>query len=155
MKKICCTISLIFLMITAFGQHKNSDKLSFIYGPSIGYQYQKTSFLKTSFYALTEVNSTDFLALNGGVNWTWQNRKTHVIPELALTYYYKPMLLWPSLKAEVTPYTLTPKVGIGIFNILEIAAGYGFELQQKKNLEPIKGFNFSVGLSVPLNFHFK
>lgn len=130
-------------------------KSNWIIGPSIGYQHQKKSFVKASLWALKDVGYANYLRFDAGANMTLQDKKAYFIPELGVTYYLSAKGIWPFIKGEITPYTITPKIGLGIFNILEAGIGYGFELKQKKPLPPIKGVNFSIGLSIPLNYHLK
>ena len=79
--------------------------------------------------------------------------KTTVIPELGLTYYLNNVAVWPFIKGEITPYTATAKAGVSVFSILELAAGYGFNVHTKKDFKSIDGFTFSVGVNIPLKFH--
>ncbi|MCA5004015.1 hypothetical protein [Sphingobacterium bovistauri] len=149
--KYICVVCLLILSCFTFAQE--IKKSNWIVGPSIGYQHQDKNFLKASFWALKDVGYANYLRFDVGANLTFQDKKAHIIPELGTTYYLSAKGVWPFIKGEVTPYTLTPKFGLGLFNIIEVAAGYGFELQQKKNLTPIKGFSFSLGVSLPLNYH--
>ena len=142
---------LVSLSFTSAAQEENKSK--WIIGPSIGYQYQDKHFVKASLWGLTDLGYANYLRFDAGANMTFADKKAHFIPELGVTYYLSAKGVWPLIKAEVTPYTLTPKLGFGIFNIVEVAAGYGFELKQKSNLPPIKGFNFSVGINIPFNYH--
>jgi len=135
-----------------FTKGQELGKSSWIVGPSVAYQYQSNNFVKLSFWGLTDLGYADYLKIDAGADFTCSNKKMHVIPELGLTYYLNSRLIWPFIKAEVTPYTISPKVGLGIFNIIELGLGYGWSLKDKKELGPIKGFNFSLGLSLPLNY---
>ncbi|MGJ1316708.1 hypothetical protein ACR78R_29400, partial [Sphingobacterium multivorum] len=60
---------------------------------------------------------------------------------------------FPFVKAELTPYTITPKVGASLFSIVDLGIGYGFDYNTKKNFKPIDGITVSVGVNIPLNFH--
>jgi hypothetical protein len=144
---------LLFAMLSIFAKAQEVNKSKWIIGPSIGYQYQDKHFVKASLWGLTDLGYANYLRFDAGANMTFADKKAHFIPELSVTYYLSAKGVWPLIKAEVTPYTLTPKLGFGIFNIVEFAAGYGFELKQKSNLPPIKGFNFSVGINIPFNYH--
>ncbi|UIR55801.1 hypothetical protein LZQ00_16235 [Sphingobacterium sp. SRCM116780] len=146
-------IGLLFcLRLTAqnktMGEHNN-----WIFGPSVGYQYQSGNFLKASAWGLFAPNATQYMKIDAGANFTWMLGKTTVIPELGFTYYLNDFVLFPFVKAELTPYTVTPKVGVSIFSILDIGVGYGFDINTKKDFKPIDGATLSVGLNIPLNFH--
>jgi len=56
------------------------------------------------------------------------------------------------VKAEITPYTFTPKVGISLMSILDIGLGYGININEKSNFKKIDGFTGSLSINVPLNF---
>lgn len=144
---------LLYLLLSLAGKAQEVKKSNWIVGPSLAYQYQERSFLKASFWGLTDLGYANYLRLDAGANLTFVHKKIHVIPELGITYYLSAKGAWPFLKTEITPYTITPKIGVGIFNIVELGAGYGFEIKQKADLTAIKGFNFSIGLSLPLNYH--
>jgi hypothetical protein len=149
------TIFLMFMMSLTLLHGQEVAKSNWIIGPSIGYQHQEKSFLKASLWALKDIGYANYLRFDAGVNMTFQDKKAYFIPELGATYYLSAKGVWPFIKAELTPYTVTPKVGLGVFNILEAAIGYGFDIKQKDPLPPIKGFNFSMGLSIPLNYHLR
>lgn len=146
-------ISLISVGISqaqSFSSTSSGNK--WVFGPTVSYQYQSRNFAKVSLWGLTDLNYADYLKVDAAANFTWQGGETHVIPELGLTYYLNTVAVWPFVKAEVTPYTVTPKVGVGLFNLMELGVGYGWSLQEKNNLGKIKGFNFSVGFSLPLSY---
>lgn len=144
---------IFFSILTNLGFTQEVKKSNWIFGPSVSYQHQEKNFLKASLWGLTDLGYANYLRFDGGANLTFHEKKAYVIPELGITYYLSAKGVWPFLKGEITPYTVTPKLGVGLFNILEVGAGYGFELKQKDNLPPIKGFNFSLGVSIPLNYH--
>lgn len=144
---------LIITFCSTFVKAQEIRNSKWILGPSIGYQHQEKSFLKASFWGLTDLGYANYIRFDAGANLTFQDKKAHIIPELGTTYYLSAKGIWPFIKAEITPYTITPKFGIGLFNIVELTAGYGFQLQRKKNLVPIEGFSFGLNLSLPLNYH--
>lgn len=146
---------LLLLAISTFSLARAQDrsKSNWIVGPTVVYQYQSNNFVKVSFWGLTDLGYADYLKIDAGADFTWKNKKTHVIPELGVTYYLNTVAVWPFVKAELTPYTITPKVGLGLFNIIELGVGYGWSFKDKKDLGPIQGFNISIGLSLPLNYN--
>lgn len=125
------------------------------YGPTLSYQYLKGSTVKIGGYLLQDVgfNSAYKIDLTG--NLTWTQGKFAVIPEVAGSYYFGNSnamnvgLLF--LRAEVTPYTVTPKVGFSLLTLFDVDFGYGLSIQHKKNYEPIEGFAASVRFNIPLN----
>lgn len=146
-------LCIFMLAFCSYGQQKKKSS-GWILGPSIGYQYQEKNFVKASLWATKDLDYAKYLRFDGGVNYTSEMGKAHFIPELGVSYYLSARVIWPYLKAELTPYTLSPKVGIDIMSLLNLGVGYGFELQQKKNLPAIKGFNVSATLSLPFTLNF-
>ena len=147
-------IFIIGCIKTACGQ-SNTDRKTWAIGISSGYQHQEISMLKLGIWALRDLNYANYLRVDGGIDFAFYNQKTYYIPEVSLSYYLSAKGIWPSIKAELTPYTLTPKVAIGIFNILEFGIGYGVHLQDKKELPKLDGINVSIGLSIPFNYYIK
>lgn len=157
MKKIvvfCCV--LLCYAVSLKGQESVGGKPggnSWIWGPSIGYQYQHGNFLKLSGWGLFAPNEYQYIKINGGANFTWMMDRTTIVPELGLTYYLSDKGVWPFIKGEITPYTVTPKVGISLASLVDIGVGYGININQKSDFKKIDGFTFSVGFNLPLNFH--
>lgn len=134
-------------------QAQNIKKMGWIWGPSIGWQYQHGNFLKTSGWALFAPNDDQYIKMNAGANFTWMQGKTTIIPEIGFTYYVSNRLLFPFVQAEATPYTLTPKIGVSIFSLVDVGLGYGFNIKTKESFKPLKGITGSVTLNIPLNFY--
>lgn len=134
-------------------QAQNQNKMGWIWGPSIGWQYQNGNFLKASGWGLFSPNEYQYMKINAGANFTWMQGKTTAIPEVGFTYYLRNSILFPFVQAEVTPYTLTPKVGIGILSIVDLGIGYGFDMKTKEHFKALNGITGSVTLNVPLNFY--
>lgn len=124
-----------------------------VWGPSVGYQYQKGNFVKASLWGLFALNPSQYMKIDAGANATWMMDQTTIIPELGISYYLNNVAVWPFIKAEVTPYTVTGKVGVSLFSLLELSAGYGASLQTKKDFKPIDGFTFGLGVNLPLKLH--
>ena len=147
-------ILLFFLcVVTQLSIAQQAKGNKWIWGPSVGWQYQSGNFLKASGWGLFAPNDHQYIKIDAGANFTWMRDQSTVIPELGLTYYVSTKLIFPFLKAEVTPYTVTPKVGIGLLSIIDLGIGYGFDMRTKNNFKPINGLTGSVSLNIPLNFH--
>jgi len=149
------SLLLLLVSINSIGIAQEKDKKAngWIFGPSVGYQYQNGSFLKASAWGLFAPNQSQYIKFDAGANFTWMLDQTTVIPEFGVTYYLNNVAVWPFIKGEITPYTATAKAGISIFSLLELSAGYGFDINTKKDFKPIDGFTFGVGVNIPLKFH--
>ncbi|MEJ5056403.1 hypothetical protein [Sphingobacterium sp. MYb382] len=155
MKKLFITIVCLGMGLGAFAQESTVEPQkgsSWIWGPSIGYQYQKGSFVKASGWGLFAPNDHQYVKIDAGANFTWMKKGTTVIPEVGVTYYLSNAGIWPFVKAEITPYTVTPKVGISLMSMLDIGLGYGININEKSNFKKIDGFTGSININLPLNF---
>jgi len=152
MKKYLIILVCVLTLVNVSSAQENKAK-GWIFGPSIGYQYQSGSFLKASAWTLFAPNQSQYIKFDAGANFTWMLDQTTVIPEFGVTYYLNNVAVWPFIKGEITPYTATAKAGISIFSMLELSAGYGFDINTKENFKPIDGFTIGVGINVPLKFH--
>lgn len=144
--KIVLTTLFILLGLTTKLEAQNH-----LYGPSVSYQYQKGSILKTGVYYATDFRSTNILKLDATANLTWIQNKYAVIPELAVTYYSDMYYIGVFGRTELTPYTISPKVGFSFFTLFEIDFGYGFSISDKVNYKPINGFTTSIRFNIPVN----
>ncbi|WP_235891169.1 hypothetical protein [Sphingobacterium lumbrici] len=103
MKKIvvfCCV--LLCYAVSLKGQERVGGN-SWIWGPSIGYQYQRGNVLKLSGWGLFAPNEYQYIKIDGGANFTWMMDRTTIVPELGLTYYLSDRGVWPFVKGEITP----------------------------------------------------
>jgi len=129
------------------------SKNKVIWGPSLAYQYQKGNFLKASAWGLFAPNESQYMKVDAGANFARMQGQTIFIPELGFTYYLSTSLLFPFVKAEITPYTITPKVGISILSLIDIGLGYGMDIRTKSNFKKLNGFTGSLSVNIPLNFY--
>lgn len=144
--RIVLIILCLFLGCTVKLQAQN-----YFLGPTVSYQYQKGSILKTGIYYATDFSSTHIVKLDATANFTWIQNKYAVIPEIAATYYTDMYYIGLFGRAEITPYTLSPKVGLSVLTVLEIDFGYGFSIADKTSYAPINGFTTSLRFNLPLN----
>lgn len=155
MRRIILSLLAITTALTALAQDPapaTKTGNSWIWGPSIGYQYQRGSFFKLSGWGLFEPNDHQYMKIDAGANLTHMMGKTHIIPEIGFTYYLGNVLAWPFLKVEATPYTITPKVGVSLMSMVDLGFGYGIDVNQKSGFKKLDGFTTSLNINVPLNF---
>lgn len=145
MKKIIIFLFLVLSSGFSFAQTN-------LYGPTFSYQSQSGSWLKLGGYFL-HANQNDLVVkVDATANMAYLRDKFVVIPEVGLTLSPSVnSLVLPLFEGELTPYTITPKVGFSILTIVDFSVGYGFDYNTKENLKPIKGFNFSLGINIPIN----
>lgn len=123
-----------------------------LYGPTISYQYQKGSAIKTGGYFAFAFLGENILKTDVTANFTWTQKKFAIIPELALSFYPQTWVVGPFVRTEFTPYTFTPKVGVTLATLLDLDFGYGFSTTNKRGYQPMKGFTASLRFNIPLNY---
>ncbi|TYP90273.1 hypothetical protein BC792_12455 [Sphingobacterium allocomposti] len=152
MKRVLLAIGCIVWSV-GFCSAQRTGGNNWIWGPSVGWQYQNGNFIKLSGWGLFAPNEKQYIKFDAGANFTRMGGQTVVFPEVGVTYYLSDRLLFPFIKAEINPYTITPKVGVGLLSVVDFAVGYGFDLRTKEGLRPFHGITGSISINVPLNFH--
>lgn len=144
MKKI---LFLIFTLtsIPSFAQ-------SNVVGPTVSYQNQSGNFLKLGGYYMYVAPNSFGIKLDASANFAYMRENFLAIPEVGFSLYPNAdWLVAPMIESEITPYTITPKIGVSIVHMIDLSIGYGFDYDTKKNMKPINGFTFSLGFNIPLN----
>ncbi|WP_294348008.1 hypothetical protein [Sphingobacterium sp.] len=147
--KIPYLFPVVFILLALIGRVRAQD---YLIGPTLSYQFQKGSIIKSGAYFAFPLVGDHILRADATANFTWTQKKFAVIPEAAITYYPQTYVLTPFLRTELSPYTITPKVGLSLATLLDIDLGYGFSINDKKDYNPIKGFAVSLRFSIPLNY---
>lgn len=131
----------------------NATAQDFLVGPTLSYQSQAGNILKVGGYYLQPLAGDAVgIKLEANAQFAYFRDAFRVIPEGSLTFYPTfDNLILPFLEGEITPYTVTPKVGLTVATIVDFGIGYGFDTKVKEGLKPIKGFTFSFGINIPLN----
>ena len=131
----------------------NATAQDFLIGPTLSYQSQAGNILKVGGYYLQPLAGDAVgIKLEAKAQFAYFRDAFRVIPEGSLTFYPTfDNLILPFLEGEITPYTVTPKVGLTVATIVDFGIGYGFDTKVKEGLKPIKGFTFSFGINIPLN----
>lgn len=144
--QIPLTVLCLFLGSTAKIQAQET-----LFGPSLSYQFQNRSMFKAGLYYATSLNSSHIVKVDATANLTWVESKFVVIPEVAGTYYSEMYYIGLFGRAELTPYTVTPKIGLSFATFVELDFGYGISIAKKGNLHSIEGFTTSVRFNFPIN----
>ena len=126
-----------------------------LWGPTLSNSNQSGNFGKAGLFFLFGLgdNMVDF-KLDSNANMGYMRDNFHVIPEVGITGYVAAsqlMYIFPFVESEFTPYTITPKAGISLASFVDFGFGYGFKINKKDSFKPIKGFQFSIGVNIPLN----
>ena len=142
----------LFLLCLFLGITSQIQAQEHLFGPTLSYQYQNRSMFKTGAYFATELNHKHIVKIDATANFTWIEDNFIVIPEVAAAYYSEMYYIGLFGRAELTPYTLTPKIGLSFATFIELDLGYGLPLANKGDFNPIRGFTTSLRLNIPINF---
>ncbi|MBE4947588.1 hypothetical protein [Chryseobacterium culicis] len=109
---------------------------------------------RTTFLSIgTKLTDGDknYYSLRGHFNW-WDERKLLVIPEF--DYFRKvvsskdgALLSAVYVGTGVSPYAVSPKIGINFYHFFSLELGYNFEYNAYKPF-PIKGFRHGEGINL-------
>ena len=127
---------------------------------SIGYQYQNQSFAEVGGKLLFLKNDHILYRAGASVLMGANHQKFSVIPKLQgdiLVNFDENVDISHSiyylLGADFTTKYFTPKVGLSLFGILDISAGYSLSIDNELvNGRKMKGLNFNLGLNLPISF---
>ena len=127
---------------------------------SIGYQYQNQSFAEVGGKLLFLKNDHILYRAGASVLMGVNHQKFSVIPKLQgdiLVNFDENVDISHSiyylLGADFTTKYFTPKVGLSLFGILDISAGYSLSIDNEfVNGRKMKGLNFNLGLNLPISF---
>lgn len=143
-------LTIVFALTILFCKFTQAQDI--LYGPTVSYQYQKGSIVKAGGYFIYSFDGDDIIRTDVTANFSWLQNKYATIPELALTYIPGTFVIAPFVRSEITPYTVTPKLGLTIITLFDIDFGYGFPIHDKPDYRAIKGFAASLRFSFPLNY---
>lgn len=149
------TILFVFVSVFLFSKKSNAQYTTHALVHA-GYVYQNGSFGEVGAKVLFLKNDDFLYRMGGGVLLGNRNDKFAVIPKLqgdilfntssnvdiAHSYY----LL---LGADLSTKYIAPKLGISLFGVADIAAGYAFPFKSKKEFQPMEGLHLQVLFNIP------
>ncbi|MGI9526174.1 MAG: hypothetical protein ACR2MS_03575 [Weeksellaceae bacterium] len=128
---------------------------------NVGYTYQNINYFEGGLNAYMVRPNNDIVDIGVTANVGYSDNELIVIPEAQLGYhfgrkeslpdFYSPEFnagFWV-IRTSVSPWHITPEVGVSLVDLIDITVGYGFEFREhdKVDLEGIK-----AGLSVRIPF---
>lgn len=124
----------------------------------LGYEYQSSNFGEIGMSLAFLKTDNAIYRIGGSALLGIAHGKTAISPKLqgdVLLNFQRGKSLNHSyyflVGAESTLQTITPKIGISLFGILDFTGGYGFPIaHQTLNGKKIKGPHFALGLNIPL-----
>ena len=156
---------LILLLILIFGnvnaQEVEYQDFTAYYLFNVGYTYHNIHYLETGLNAYLVQPNDNILDLGATVNLGYSDQNFIAIPEAQAGYLWNikdsPIDPYSSnfnsafwvMRTSVSPWHITPEVGVTVVSLIDITAGYGFEFRQHPNVD-LSGLK--IGLSVRLPF---
>lgn len=122
----------------------------------VGYAYQNQSFGEVGGKFLFLKNDDVLYRIGAGALMGKTNDKFAIMPKIqgdVLLNFQRNVDIWHSYYflagAEATTKYIAPKIGLNIFGVVDIAAGYAFPLAEL-NGKKLSGLNFNFTLNIPL-----
>ncbi len=156
MKKLLTFALLIF---SFFAQAQEKTTSYFVL--NAGYEYWNGNYGRfgTDLY-LVQSNENIF-TVNANVNLGYMQDKFRAIPEVGVGYLfnfsnnagdpYSSNIKAPfySVRVDVSPWTVSPKIGFAVLGLLEFNAGYAFEFNPYKNFKSMDGVRAGFTIHLP------
>ena len=151
--------ALLFVMISFIAQAQKKTTPYFVL--NAGYEYWNGNYGRfgTDLY-LVQPNDNIF-TINAYVNLGYMKEEFRAIPEIGIGYLFNfknnPGDPYSSnigsafytARVEVSPWTITPKIGFAVLSLLELNAGYAFEFREYKNFKDMDGFRAGLTIHLP------
>lgn len=156
MKKL---LTVTFLILSFFAQAQEKTTSYFVV--NAGYEYWNGNYGRfgTDLY-LVKPND-NIITVNANVNLGYMQNKFRAIPEVGVGYLfnfdnkvadpYSTNIKAPfySLRLDVSPWTISPKVGFAVLGLLEFNAGYSFEYRKYKDFKAMDGVRAGFTIHLP------
>ena len=142
MKKL---LTSVILFLSFFIQAQEKTTSYFVL--NAGYEYWNGNYgrLGTDLYIVQP--NDNIITINANVNLGYMKDQFRVIPEVGVGFLfnlknntgdpYSSNIKAPfySLRLDVSPWTIAPKIGITVLGLLEFNTGYAFEYNKYKNFK--------------------
>lgn len=157
---------LLLIFFVIFSANAKSQEVEFqdftaYYLFNIGYTYQNNSYFEVGSNVYLVRPNNDIVDLGATLNFGASNGNFLVIPEAQIGYLWnlKNSAIDPyssnfnsafwMVRTSVSPWHITPEVGITVLSLIDFSVGYGFEFSEHKNVD-LEGLK--LGLSIRLPF---
>lgn len=147
MKKLLIAILFLIIAHPAQAQHQ-------VIGAAVGYKAQNGHWLQAGLdYQWVTTNNWG-IGADIKANAIYSQEKIKVVPEATLSLYPNAnKLVAPYVASGISPYTITPKLGISLAYMLNLEFGYGFSINENSDeIQPINGCSFALSVRYPLNY---
>ena len=159
MKRAWIIVLLIFCF-NAKAQELEYQDFTAYYLFNIGYTYHNLNYLETGLNAYLVRPNDDIIDLGATANLGLSQGKFIAIPEAQVGYLWniKHSVIDPYssnfnsafwvLRTSVSPWHVTPEVGISIVDLIDLSVGYGFEFNDHQHVD-LDGLKLGLSFRLP------
>lgn len=156
-------ITFVVLCLTSFVFAQNSPKENTTshFVINAGYDYWNGNFgrVGADLYLFREYRN--ILTFSANADLGYMRDKFRIIPEVGVGYLfnfrenhgdpYSSFVNAPFyvVRADISPWTVTPKIGLAILGLIELNAGYAFEFNENKNFKSMDGVRAGLTFHIP------
>ena len=156
MKKLLTFALLIFSFFV-----QAQEKATSYFVLNAGYEYWNGSYGRFGTDLYLVQNNDNIVTVNANVNLGYMQDKFRAIPEVGIGYLfnfynnhgdpYSSNIKAPFYVArvDVSPWTVSPKIGFSVLGLLEFNAGYAFEFNKYKNFKSMDGIRAGFTIHLP------
>ena len=156
MKKIVA-----FLVLFTFIPTNAQQKLTEYFTVNLGYEYWNGNFGKVGTDLFLVQKNNNILTFSANANMGYMKDKFRIMPEVGAGYMFNfsnntgdpyssnISSAFYVVRAEVSPWTVTPKIGFAVLSLLEINAGYSFEFRDNDNFKDMSGIRAGLTIHLP------
>lgn len=156
MKKIVA-----FLVLFTFIPTNAQQKLTEYFTVNLGYEYWNGNFGKVGTDLFLVQKNNNILTFSANANMGYMKDKFRIMPEVGAGYMFNfsnnigdpyssnISSAFYVIRAEVSPWTVTPKVGFAVLSLLEINSGYSFEFRNNDNFKDMSGIRAGLTIHLP------
>ena len=151
--------AIVFLVLSFYANAQKQTTPYFVL--NAGYEYWNDSYARLgSDLYLVQANDNIF-TLNANVNLGYMRDSFRAIPEIGVGYLFNFQnntgdpyssyisSAFYSARVDVSPWTVTPKLGIAVLSLIEVNAGYSFEFREHKDFKDMSGFRAGLTFHIP------
>ena len=152
--------AILFFILISFGvKAQNKSTSYFVF--NAGYENWNGNYgrLGSDLY-LVQAND-NILTVNANVNLGYMKDKFRAIPEIGVGYLFNfknnpgdpyssnISSAFYSARVDVSPWTISPKVGIAVLSLVELHVGYAFEFRSYDDFKDMDGIRTGLTIHLP------
>lgn len=127
---------------------------------NLGYTYQGINYFEGGGNIYFVQPNNNIIDIGATVNLSYIKDKVIPIPEIQMGYLFnsKGSMIDPyskeinsafwAVRTSISPWHITPEIGITILSLIDITTGYGFSFREHKNVM-LDGFKIGVSMRFP------